>query len=841
MPKFSGKASGCADGIAAAFRGRGKLTEAEIKLITEELRLRAREGQAPLNMADPGWQKIALDVARTVNEAAAVERRNRRLNVAIKQDLLAIAEEADETYGDPSLGIVARQVGINSPLSQGNRVSADALGAGLFDHYVGKMVGELEKKELLPHLNKGYLDLEIARALEKRTDPEAKGSANKIANDIAEVIDKYRGAAVDHQNRVGSWVKRLKGYITRQSHDMVKVQKAGFEAWRDFVLREIDADRTFKGANPETYLREAYRTIVNGEQLSFKEPDSDLSLAFKGPGNLARKVSQHRVLHFKDADSWFRYNEQFGMGTLREAVMGEMGGLSRNIALMETFGPNPQAMLDDVLETLRRKHSDDPDKVNKLRSRILQAYMDEITGNSRVQRSIPWARRGRIARAWISMAKLGGAVLSSVTDFATHAAAIRYANGGGVLSPYAQALGNFFDGLPSAMRRPIADRVRAGTDGMIGSIAERFGATDTHGGTMSRAMRLFFKLNLLTGWTDAHKRGIAMWAARTLASYADNQFDQLPDHMKFVLGQYRIDAPRWEIIRQAVEVADDGRSYIFPDLFDDMPDEVFFRHGFSDPRAGRAEIAERVRSYFVDTTEFGIPTPGARERAIMTLGFKPGTVEGESLRFLMQFKSFPITMTTKVGGRLLWGNVGGKADKMGMVQFLVGTIILGYMAMSLKSIQRGQTPRELLDPTYGLKPATIIAAFVQGGGAGIYGDFLLGETNRFGRSMLDTLAGPGLGILADVDEIRAKLMYGDDATASALRLAMNNMPFVNLFYTRAALDYLILYQLQEWANPGYLRRLEKRIAKEQGQRYLLPKPSSVIPHGGGDRIGEGVR
>jgi hypothetical protein len=44
---------------------------------------------------------------------------------------------------------------------------------------------------------------------------------------------------------------------------------------------------------------------------------------------------------------------------------------------------------------------------------------------------------------------------------------------------------------------------------------------------------------------------------------------------------------------------------------------------------------------------------------------------------------------------------------------------------------------------------------------------------------------------------------------------------MNLFYTRAALDYLIIYRIQEALNPGFLRRMEQRAERDNGQTYWL--------------------
>jgi hypothetical protein len=42
-----------------------------------------------------------------------------------------------------------------------------------------------------------------------------------------------------------------------------------------------------------------------------------------------------------------------------------------------------------------------------------------------------------------------------------------------------------------------------------------------------------------------------------------------------------------------------------------------------------------------------------------------------------------------------------------------------------------------------------------------------------------------------------------------------------------AADYLFLYEMQEAMNPGYLRRMERRVEQDNGQKFYLP-PSEVV-------------
>jgi hypothetical protein len=158
---------------------------------------------------------------------------------------------------------------------------------------------------------------------------------------------------------------------------------------------------------------------------------------------------------------------------------------------------------------------------------------------------------------------------------------------------------------------------------------------------------------------------------------------------------------------------------------------------------------------------------------------------------------------------------------MGIVGTMVGTTILGYMALSLKDIIKGREPRNPTDMK------TFADAFVQGGGAGIYGDFIFGEFNRYGQGPLETFAGPTIGTASDVLKLYAKLRDGDPAGAAATRLAIQNTPFLNLFYTRAAMDYLFIYGIMEHNSPGYLRRMERRLEREKGQEFFFPPSQSA--------------
>ena len=55
-----------------------------------------------------------------------------------------------------------------------------------------------------------------------------------------------------------------------------------------------------------------------------------------------------------------------------------------------------------------------------------------------------------------------------------------------------------------------------------------------------------------------------------------------------------------------------------------------------------------------------------------------------------------------------------------------------------------------------MKSAKVVtASMIQGGGMGIFGDFMFGEFNRYGQSFTKTLAGPGFGTADDITSLFA--------------------------------------------------------------------------------------
>lgn len=173
----------------------------------------------------------------------------------------------------------------------------------------------------------------------------------------------------------------------------------------------------------------------------------------------------------------------------------------------------------------------------------------------------------------------------------------------------------------------------------------------------------------------------------------------------------------------------------------------------------------------------------------------------------------------------------GKGTIPAMGQFILMSAAWGYLAMSAKDILANKEVRSVDSAS------TWVAALLQGGGLGIYGDFIFGEFNRFGVSPIETFAGPAASEFANMLKLWAKFRDGDDFAAATVKTMFNNMGFMaflpgkaglatqiaNTWYTRSALDYMLVYQLQDKLNPGFFERQRSRLQKDDRDFIFDPR------------------
>jgi hypothetical protein len=863
--------------------GAKDFSDDELDEIIERLEGRAKQRQANGFVGDDTRARFA-DAERAAYElrlAAAVTRRNAALNVAVgnaarrKIELFGGAKgSAGMAPAKPRVdgkkvvtptrqpggmndvaGLRSIFYGSNKQVDEA-RTSLDARTRARYNEMVEAMFAELRKEGALEYLQgrkvlgvglgPGFLDQHIMDELWELTSPNGKPgiSESPEALKAARILHKYLDHARIKQNRNGAFIEELRGYIAYQMHDPEILKRAGYAKWRDDVLRHgLDVARTFGTdfdmAKLDEALQGIYDTLASG-QLSKDMPIGPELDKSQGV-NVAKQVSHRRVLHFNDAKGWGGYNAEYGHGSLLDAVLWTLDRGAKTTAMLETLGTNPRAMFTSLRDELMQLNRRDPEVVKALRSAEFDRLMDAADGAVDQVDSPMFATVGAVVRTIETQASLGGMVLSALTDMPTQAARLTY-NGKNFFEALGETVSNFIGGNSAA-----ADHLAFGVQGMISDIQSRWHGNDSLAGRLGKLNQIFFKANLAHWWDQRRYRAFIASISSELYAARNTHWEGLKDDVRGTLAAHGFDTDSWDVARQYGAVPSGENGVIHGEAMRHVPDAALKPLlGKRRATAGaldreRDRLEQLVRGYYADQLAWATLQPGIREKALTTMGQKRGTALGELARSFFLFKSYPLQMWSRVIGQftqedqhvMIARNLFAvpKSEGVKLAQTIAAMTALGYVAFTMKDIAKGRTPRDPRDAkTWG-------AAFMQGGGLGLYGDFLFGQSNRYGQSILGSLGGPVAGDFEAAFKIYNELIHapGSDDPNKALKkagdlgfkFAKENTPFANIFYARAALDYLIFYRIQEWMNPGSLRRMERRVKEENNQEFILP-PSQVV-------------
>tara|TARA_R110002050_G_scaffold296738_1_gene457059 strand:- start:417 stop:2963 length:2547 start_codon:yes stop_codon:yes gene_type:complete len=801
---------------------------------------------------------VSREKSKEVRLAALQSKREAFIRAKVKANIMAGVTKYKAETGNKSLvdGYNAYLVG-SSKMVAGSRNSVSSTKAAIHKDYAASFELGLNRKggHLEDLAAKGTLDAEVYIIAYTKPKERASlvdsGEVSKEALDFFESMSESTKARLTRKNNAGAYIGERDDYLgVSQSgaHNSDNIRRAGFDEWKATFLKEVDQAKTFKGLDideltnlpanatarqmQDEYLNVLYNEFVTGRH-HYADKGSGAATGRAGSANIAKKLSASRTIHFKDGPSAFRYAQKFARGNLYERFYTGLEYDARNIALLEKLGPNPELMHNTILDAIANQEASRGVIFDTASRGFSNANYRVVSGGSEIPDRISLAKIGSGVRAVQGMAKLGGAVLSAFPDIVFKAATINRKTSRGFLGSYKSS----FDGLASSFvaskdKKQLYKHLKIYTDQRLGEIHALAGdSVSDLPGFISSMQKTFYRWNLLGGWTQGHKNGLAAVFANELATYRKVDFDKLPDKLRRTLGMYDISSDEWATFRNLETFAADGEHYIVPDSINDLGANNI------DPiirdRTGTLNITDGMRSRFRDdlrtklmalindSVDEGVVTVGDRERAIMTLGQSRGSVLGEFVRYVGQFKSFPVTVITKQLAPEFQSHPSKLRGGAAIAAMVLATTALGYLSGAAKDAAKGKEPKD---------PKNIkswLDALTRGGGLGIYGDFLFSEYNRYGQSLQETLLGPSFGTLNEGLKLIQKTVTGEGSAKDYARFIKSNTPFANLFWTEQAMNYLIWNGAMEWSDPGYMRSTQRRIRREYNQDYWLP-PSSAF-------------
>jgi hypothetical protein len=645
-------------------------------------------------------------------------------------------------------------------------------------------------------------------------DPALRGLAADWQRVTDSLVDRFIAAGGSPSTKRADW--RLP-----QAFDRDKVVAEGREAFIRFMEDEHAAGR-LSVRDPDTglevnALRRAEIVSQAFERIRTEGLVDITPGAARGLGALANQRSAMRAFQWTSAEAWLGFNDRFGVGNrnLYDLLNGHIDGMARDIAMLEVLGPNPEWMVRYLRDEAVKRLADSPNRARVAAWRIDSTWA-HVSGTANTPVNEWVATAFREVRAFLSATRLGSATISSVSDFATmrQVAAWNGLPAVGWMDDYLRLLNP-----ANADDRRIAVRsgllAEAWAQRAAGGMRHQADVVGT--GLGSRMADFVLRASGLTAHTQAARWAIGMEALGVLADQAGKAFDALDPMLRQGMARYGIRAAEWDLLRASGVIDEGGMRLLSP--------EAVARAATTDPAAARANLdaATRLLEFVQTEARLAVPEPGAAERALMIGQTRPGTFHGELVRSAMQFKSFPVTvMLMHIGRGLAQESPAGKAAYL--ASFAIGTTLMGALAMQLKAVAQGKDPRAMDNHRFWL------AAFAQGGGAGILGDFLSTSINRADQSFIaQTLGGPTGGLVDDIARIAGlNIQALDDerkerATGADLaRFVRNNTPGTTLWYARLAADRLLWDRLQWWADPKAgqrFRAAERRAMRDYQQEF----------------------
>jgi hypothetical protein len=210
-----------------------------------------------------------------------------------------------------------------------------------------------------------------SRGIGKRSEDAA---VRKISDDMLR-LTTVGGESFE---RAGGNITLRKDYFLGRNPNTEKIIKAGKDNYvRDSVMA-YDLERVSEAtAGIIRTLEDLKRAVSKDYDSIVSGGISDLSeYAPPGMKSVVNSRNHHRIFSFKDAESDISWHQKYGNGNLYEKVNAYTSNIGRDIGLLQTYGPKPEAFIRSLL---REAATIDPAKASKLKD-VTYRHFRGVTG-----------------------------------------------------------------------------------------------------------------------------------------------------------------------------------------------------------------------------------------------------------------------------------------------------------------------------------------------------------------------------------------------------------------------------------------------------------------------------
>lgn len=659
---------------------------------------------------------------------------------------------------------------------------------------------------------------------------EMKGSVGEMA----QALKRINETIVRDYRAAGGIIGRIDNYAP-QIHDRRKIlARDGDEAksrqdWKTYIKPLLDrrkmVDHKTGLSIDDTRLDEVLDDIFDSITKLGEAPTGKKGVE----GDVFNRRARMRQLHFKDGDSFLKYNEKFGVGRhgLFDAYMNHIAVMARDIGAMQVLGPRAKAahksmlyqtgeseksftgMMFDTLIGPSPMRDDEP------------GWLRWIEGAKNITRASLLDQSGITALNDVTFAKLA-ADMSGMSGWKATARWMRNVSGTAGDLRLAQNGGHHISASLMAQSMSMARAVEG--DGLW------------HGRTVA-----------INNWTQraSMMHHVTNSTANTLSqTLAFEMGGLIKNRVRFnkineLFRQRLDDAGITEDVWNKVILKTDPQKVNTDDGWFLLPEDVAKTK--VDPEAfpgGAQEIARKLSDLDIALRYEATNAPQLALRAASTLGRPSNSKLRQGASAALMFKSFPIQVMLNhllptIHRSLEKGFIAGGGLNASLT---VGTLgmTMGMITIQMKELLKGRTEREL-------DGSLVRDAFIISGFGGLAADLVFRD--RDGRPLQVDLLGPlvGLGV-APLDLIQSYADAADESndygffskvTADTVRKARTYIPGADLPYWSVFTERYLLDNIEQAINPELFGdradRLQSRVLDPQGQEHWFePAKGSLL-------------
>lgn len=496
--------------------------------------------------------------------------------------------------------------------------------------------------------------------------------------------------------------------------------------------------------NAERILQDDMETFLANTRPLVKNSDEEIKDLYN-KAHTAEEIESMQF-DFTSAENYKKYASIYGNDVF-SSLISQIKLKNKQTALNKIFGSKGN------INRLIKQNNLNISEQRQL-DNIVNEFLGETGRNVATGKMATVSKIAKAGRMLAAASQLGSAVLSAVSDIATALITGDF-NGLPIISTFFKLI----NGL-AHIEENAKTLAKQGfiADNLINDLA---GATrmDVHAGTdvLSIATDKVLRASGLMAWTNGIKNAWKLAHLDHLATLGDD-ISKMSTKEQAQFKRYGITQDVW--------------------------DNVNVTNGNIDLSKTDVNTAHIIRKYINGEASYAVVEPGVLVRAMLNQGTQSGTLSGEALRTVTQYKSFAVASYMTHVMRVL------KLDKpMHKAEYAAKMIVagtaLGVISQGLKDGANGKDPFSRDYTT----PKAFAEAFVTSGIGGPAVDSLVkGFEGGNGLELLNLSVAPALALPAKIFKDARKGIMGDkdmEETFSAMLTDIgHSIPGQNVFYAK---------------------------------------------------------